>query len=169
VGFTAYMGLLDIGHPQPGKTVVVAAARGAVGSVVGQIAKLKGCRAIGIAGGEENCQYVVHELGFDAYLDHHATDLPKQLAAACPNGIDIYFESVGGAVFDTAMPHLNAKARVPMCGMIASYNSTKPPSGPDRLAQLVGLVLRQRIKIQGLIIFEDYGTRFGEFLARMSG
>jgi NADPH-dependent curcumin reductase len=167
-GFTAYMGLLDIGQPKPGETVVVAAASGAVGSVVGQIAKLKGCRAIGIAGGAEKCRYVVETLGFDACIDHHSSDLPALLSAACPKGIDVYFESVGGAVFDAVMPLLNAKARIPVCGMIAAYNATSLPSGPDRVGLLMGMILRKRITMKGFIIFDDYGPRFGEFYKEMS-
>jgi NADPH-dependent curcumin reductase len=167
-GFTGYMGLLDIGQPKAGETVVVAAASGAVGSVVGQIAKIKGCRAVGVAGGADKCRYVVEELGFDVCIDHRAADLPAQLAAACPKGIDVYFESVGGAVFDAVMPLLNAKARIPVCGMIAAYNATSLPPGPDRLGLLMGMILRKRIKMQGFIIFDDYGPRFGEFTKQMS-
>ena len=167
-GFTAYMGLLDIGQPKAGETVVVAAASGAVGSVVGQIAKLKDCRAIGIAGGAEKCRFVVEELGFDACIDHRSADMPRQLAAACPNGIDVYFESVGGAVFDAVLPLLNVSARVPVCGLIAHYNDTSLPPGPDRMGLLVGSLLKKRIKMQGFIIFDDYGPRFGEFIDQMS-
>ncbi|HEV2538676.1 MAG TPA: NADP-dependent oxidoreductase [Frateuria sp.] len=167
-GFTAYMGLLDIGQPRPGETVVVGAASGAVGSVVGQIARLKGCRVVGIAGGNEKCGYVVDELGFDACADHHAEDLPQQLEAACRQGIDVYFESVGGAVFDAVLPLLNAKARIPLCGLIAQYNDTRLPPGPDRMGLLMRTLLTKRIRMQGFIIFDDYGPRFGEFLAPMS-
>ena len=167
-GFTAYMGLLDIGQPQPGETVVVAAASGAVGSAVGQIAKLKGSRAIGIAGGPEKCRYVVEELGFDACLDHHAADLKQQLAAACPDGIDVYFENVGGVVFNAVLPLLNPRARVPVCGLIAHYNDTALPPGPDRLGLLMGTILKKRIRMQGFIIWNDYGPRHGEFFAQMS-
>ncbi|MCV2353289.1 NADP-dependent oxidoreductase [Paucibacter sp. B2R-40] len=166
-GFTAYMGLLDIGKPVAGETVVVAAASGAVGSVVGQIAKLKGCTVIGIAGGKDKCRYVMEELGFDFCVDHHVEDLPGHLAAACPSGIDVYFESVGGAVFDAVLPLLNAKARIPVCGLIAAYNNTDLPPGPDRLSMLVGTLLRQRIKMQGFIIFDDYGARWSEFAGAM--
>jgi NADPH-dependent curcumin reductase len=167
-GFTAYMGLLDIGQPQPGETVVVAAASGAVGSVVGQIAKLKGCHVVGVAGGAEKCRYVTDELGFDACVDHHLEDFPQQLEAACRQGIDVYFESVGGAVFDAVLPLLNTKARIPLCGLIAQYNATALPAGPDRLGLLTGTLLTKRIRMQGFIIFDDYGARFGEFLAPMS-
>ncbi|CAI0722407.1 NADP-dependent oxidoreductase [Serratia entomophila] len=167
-GFTAYMGLLDIGQPQQGETLVVAAASGAVGSVVGQIGKLKGCRVVGVAGGAEKCRYVVEELGFDACIDHRAADFAAQLAAACPQGIDVYYENVGGAVFDAVMPLLNAKARIPVCGIIAHYNATQLPPGPDRLAMLEGLILRKRIRMQGFIIFDDYASGYDDFLQQMS-
>lgn len=167
-GFTAYMGLLEIGQPKPGETVVVAAASGAVGSVVGQIAKIKGCRVVGIAGGADKCRFVVDELRFDACIDHHAADLQQQLAAACPKGIDVYFENVGGAVFDAVLPLLNARARVPLCGLIAHYNDTALPQGPDRLGLLTRTLLTKRIRMQGFIIFDDYGDRFGEFLSQMT-
>jgi NADPH-dependent curcumin reductase CurA len=166
-GFTAYMGLLDIGRPVAGETVVVAAASGAVGSVVGQIAKIKGCTVVGIAGGEDKCRYVIDELGFDFCVDHRADDLPGHLAAACPKGIDVYFENVGGAVFDAVLPLLNAKARIPVCGLIAAYNATELPPGPDRLGLLVGVLLRKRIKMQGFIVFDDYGPRWSEFARAM--
>ena len=166
-GFTAYMGLLDIGQPKSGETVVVAAASGAVGAVVGQIAKLKGCRVVGIAGGPEKCRFVVDELGFDACLDRRGPDLRKELAAACPQGIDVYFENVGGAVFAAVMPLLNAKARVPVCGLIAHYNDTALPPGPDRLGLLTRAILTKRIKVQGFIIFDDYGHRYPEFASQM--
>lgn len=166
-GFTAYMGLLDIGRPKAGETVVVAAASGAVGAVVGQIARLQGCRVVGIAGGSEKCRYVVEKLGFDACLDHQQPDLPAALAAACPQGIDVYFESVGGAVFDAVLPLLNVAARIPLCGLIAHYNDTALPDGPDRLGLLTRTLLVKRIKMQGFIIFDDYGPRYGEFLSQM--
>jgi NADPH-dependent curcumin reductase len=166
-GFTAYMGLLDIGQPAAGETVVVGAASGAVGSVVGQIAKIKGCYVVGIAGGEDKCRYVIDELGFDHCVDHRDEDLPGHLAAACPKGIDVYFESVGGAVFDAVLPLLNPRARVPVCGLVAAYNDTALPSGPDRLGLLMGTLLRKRIRMQGFIIFDDYGPRFGEFAGAM--
>ena len=166
-GFTAYMGLLDIGQPKQGETVVVAAASGAVGSVVGQIAKIKGCRVVGIAGGADKCRFVKEELGFDVCLDRR-TDLKKALAASCPNGIDVYFENVGGAVFDAVMPLLNVRARVPLCGLISHYNDTQLPEGPNRLPQLTRTILTKRIKIQGYIITEDYRSRFGEFYSQMS-
>jgi hypothetical protein len=166
-GFTAYMGLLDIGQPKAGETVVVAAASGAVGSVVGQIARIQGCRAVGIAGGADKCRHVTEELGFDACVDHRAEGLPGRLAAACPDGIDVYFENVGGAVFDAVLPLLNPRARIPLCGLIASYNATALPPGPDRLGLLAGTLLRKRIRMQGYIIYDDYGPRFGEFAGAM--
>ena len=161
-GLTAYVGLLDIGQPQPGETVVVAAATGAVGSVVGQIAKLKGCRVVGIAGGARKCAYAREELGFDDCLDHHSAELPQRLAEACPKGIDVYFESVGGAVLYAVIPLLNVGARVPLCGLISWYNLEKLPAGVDRTPQLLLAALRQRVKIQGFIIFDHY-RRMGAF------
>lgn len=166
-GFTAYMGLLDIGDPKPGETVVVAAATGAVGSVVGQIAKLKGCHVVGIAGGPKKCKAGVDTFGFDLCLDHYASDFDQQLANACPNGIDVYFESVGGKVFDAVLPLLNVKARISVCGLIAHYNDTELPEGPDRLPLLMKTFLVRRIKAQGFIIY-DYNSRYGEFLADMT-
>lgn len=161
-GFTAYMGLLDIGAPKAGETVCVAAATGAVGSAVGQIAKLKGCRAVGIAGGPEKCEYALRELGFDACLDHRDPSFAKRLAEACPKGIDVYFENVGGEVFDAVWPLLNTFARVPVCGLISRYNAITLPNGPDRTPQILSTILYKRIKLQGFIIL-DYNARFGEF------
>ncbi|MEO2279629.1 NADP-dependent oxidoreductase [Pseudoalteromonas pernae] len=166
-GFTAYMGLLDIGQPQAGETVVVAAASGAVGANVGQIAKIKGARVIGIAGGEEKCRYVVEELGFDACIDHKADDFAAQLAKVCNNGIDVYFENVGGKVFDAVLPLLNTKARIPVCGLISQYNATELPDGPDRMALLMGKVLSKRMTMKGFIIYDDYGHRYEEFAKDM--
>ncbi|MDN3611924.1 NADP-dependent oxidoreductase [Vibrio ostreicida] len=162
-GFTAYMGLLDIGRPTQGDTLVVAAATGAVGSMVGQIGKLKGCRVIGIAGGEEKCRYAKDHLGFDECIDHKAKDFSAQLMAACDQGIDIYFENVGGHVFDSVMPLLNTGARIPLCGLISQYNATELPQGPDRMSLLMGQLLVKRIKMQGFIIFDDYAHRYNEF------
>ena len=167
-GFTGYMGLLDIGQPKAGETVVVGAATGAVGSVVGQVAKLKGCRAVGVAGGAEKCRYAVETLGFDACIDHRRPDLKRQLAEACPNGIDVYFESVGGAVLDAVLPLLNPRARIPLCGMIAHYNDAQLRRGVDRGPLLMGTLLKRRVRLQGFIIFADYGPRFPEFLKQMS-
>ncbi|MEH6567371.1 MAG: NADP-dependent oxidoreductase [Halopseudomonas sp.] len=167
-GFTGYMGLTDIGQPKEGETVVVAAATGPVGTVVGQVAKLKGCRVVGVAGGEEKCRYAVEELGFDECIDHKSDDFSDQLATACSEGIDVYFESVGGPVFDAVMPLLNPHSRVPLCGLIAQYNATEQPEGPDRLPQLMRLLLTQRVTIHGFIIFDNYGDRYPEFLEAMT-
>ena len=167
-GFTAYMGLLDIGQPKPGETVVVAAATSAVGSVVGQIAKLKECCVVGIAGGAEKCHYAVEELGFDACLDHRIPKLHEELAAACPNGIDVYFENVGGLVFDAVLPLLNARARIPLCGLIATYNGDPAAESKYRTSQVMATLLKKRIRVQGFIIFEDYGPHFGEFRKQMA-
>ena len=157
-GMTAYCGLLEIGQPKPGETVVVAAASGAVGSVVGQIAKIKGARAVGVAGGPDKCRYVVSELGFDACIDHRAPDLAKQLEAACPKGIDVYFENVGGAVQQAVWPLLNPFARVPVCGVIAQYNATAPSPGPD-----IATILRKRLLVRGFIV-SDFAAKQGDFL-----
>ncbi|RUR96320.1 NADP-dependent oxidoreductase [Pectobacterium polaris] len=162
-GFTAYMGITDIGQPKAGETLVVAAATGPVGATVGQLGKLKGCRVVGVAGGAEKCRYAVEVLGFDACLDHRADDFPEQLKQACPKGIDIYFENVGGKVFDAVLPLLNTSARIPVCGLVSGYNATGLPDGPDRLPLLMGTILKKRIRMQGFIIFDDYGHRFDEF------
>nr|WP_319556702.1 NADP-dependent oxidoreductase [uncultured Vibrio sp.] len=167
-GFTAYMGLLDIGQPKPGETIVVASATGPVGSTVGQIAKLKGCRVVGIAGGEDKCRYAKEELGFDECIDHKADDFAQQLENACDNGIDVYFENVGGKVFDAVMPLLNVNARIPVCGLISQYNATELPQGTNNLPLLMSKVLTKRIKVQGFIIFDDYGHRYDEFAQDMN-
>ncbi|SDZ83489.1 NADP-dependent oxidoreductase [Microbulbifer marinus] len=166
-GFTAYMGLLDIGQPKAGETLVVAAATGPVGATVGQIGKIKGCRVVGVAGGPDKCRYGVEELGFDACIDHYADDFDEQLAAACPDGIDVYYENVGGKVLDAVLPLLNTFARIPVCGLVSQYNAESLPEGPDRMGLLMGQALVKRLKIQGFIIF-DYQDRFGEFFPQMS-
>lgn len=167
-GFTAYMGLLDIGQPKAGETLVVAAATGPVGATVGQIAKIKGCRTVGIAGGAEKCRHAVEQLGFDVCLDHYAEDFAEQLKQAVPNGIDIYYENVGGKVFDAVLPLLNAAARIPVCGVVSQYNVTEQAQGPDRLPSFVGTLLRKRIRMQGFIIFEDYADHYPAFHQQMS-
>lgn len=167
-GFTGYMGFTDIGKPQKGETLVVAAATGPVGATVGQVANQYGLRTVGIAGGKEKCDFAVNELGFDACIDHKADDFAEQLKAACPDGIDIYYENVGGKVFDAVMPLLNAHARIPVCGLVAQYNATELPEGQDRLSVLTGLILSQRLTIKGFIIFEEYGDHYPEFLKTMS-
>jgi hypothetical protein len=166
-GFTAYVGLLDIGAPRAGETVVVAAATGAVGSMVGQIAKIKGARVVGIAGGTDKCRYAVEELGFDACVDHRDPRFAERLAAACPDGIDVYFENVGGAVFDAVQPLLNLNARVPVCGFISHYNGAAM-DGPDRLPAWMATLLAKRIRMQGFIILDHYATRFDAFRDDMS-
>jgi NADPH-dependent curcumin reductase CurA len=165
-GMTAYTGLLDIGKPQAGETVVVAAASGAVGSAVGQIAKIKGARAVGIAGGKEKCDYVRGELGFDECLDHRDPNLAAKLREACPKGIDVYFENVGGAVFEAVFPLLNAFARVPVCGLIAHYNDTEAVA-PKWAASMMRAVLTKRLTIRGFIV-SDFAARHGDFLRDMS-
>lgn len=168
-GFTAYMGLMDIGQPKDGETLVVAAATGPVGATVGQLGKLKGCHVVGVAGGEEKCRYAIETLGFSACLDHHKEDFAEQLAATCPDGIDIYFENVGGKVFDAVFPLLNTAARVPVCGLVSTYNTRNAPTeGPDRTPQILGSILKRRIRLQGFIIFQDYGDRYPEFLQAMT-
>ncbi|MBK5511269.1 MULTISPECIES: NADP-dependent oxidoreductase [unclassified Pseudomonas] len=166
-GMTAYMGLIDIGQPKAGETLVVAAASGAVGSVVGQVAKIKGLRVVGVAGGADKCRYVVEELGFDACIDHKSPDFANDLALACPKGVDIYYENVGGKVFDAIMPLLNTKARIPLCGLIAGYNAHEAPSGPDRLPQFQRTLLTKRVRMQGFIVFDDYADRQPEFVSAM--
>ncbi len=165
-GMTAYTGLLDIGKPQPGETVVVAAASGAVGSAVGQIARIKGARAIGIAGGKEKCDYVRNELGFDDCVDHRDPNLAAKLKEACPNGIDVYFENVGGAVFEAVFPLLTTFARIPVCGLIAEYNHFGQTS-PKWAGAMMRAVLTKRLTIRGFIV-SDFATRHADFLRDMS-
>jgi NADPH-dependent curcumin reductase CurA len=131
------------------------------------VAKIKGLRAVGVAGGADKCKYVVEELGFDACIDHKAPDFAEHLAKACPKGIDIYYENVGGHVFDAVVPLLNPKARIPLCGLIAGYNATEVPQGPDRLPMLQRTLLTKRVRIQGFIVFDDYGDRQPEFISHM--
>ncbi len=167
-GFTAYAGLLTIGQPKAGETVVVAAASGPVGSAVGQIAKIKGARAVGIAGGADKCAYLRDELKFDAVVDHRAPDFAEQLKAACPKGIDVYFENVGGPLWDAVQPLLNNFARVPVCGLIANYNATSAPQGPDRSARLMRDILVKRLTIRGFIVF-DFADKMPDFQREMPG
>jgi hypothetical protein len=157
-GLTAYVGLMDIGQPKPGETVAVSAASGAVGSVVGQIARMQGCRAVGIAGSRAKCEYVVGELGFHACVNYNAGDFEETLAAACPSGIDVYFENVGGAVASAVLKLLNEKARIPLCGLISDYNATTPPPGPNLRPLLV-----KRAMIRGFIV-SDHSDRAAAFL-----
>ncbi|MCG7521893.1 NADP-dependent oxidoreductase [Ruegeria sp. Ofav3-42] len=169
-GYTAYAGLLKIGEPKPGETVVVASASGPVGATVGQIAKIKGCRVVGIAGGPEKCAHVVENLGFDACIDHKADDFAAQLATSCPNGIDVYFENVGGKVLYGVLPLLNPFARMPICGMIAWYNLTGLPEGPDMGPAILGTLLTMKVKAQGFIIFDSFPIElYQEFSRDMTG
>ncbi|MBW4492871.1 MAG: NADP-dependent oxidoreductase [Oscillatoria princeps RMCB-10] len=154
-GCTAYFGLLDIGQPKQGETVVVSAAAGAVGSIAGQIAKIKGCRAVGIAGSDEKCRWIVEELGFDAAINYKTADVAQALAETCPNGIDVYFENVGGAILDAVLANLNLYARIPLCGFISAYNAKEPVPGPYNL----GMILMKRARVQGFIV-SDYFSRW---------
>jgi NADPH-dependent curcumin reductase len=162
-GMTAYFGLKEIGQPKAGETVVVSAASGAVGSVVGQLAKLWGCRAVGIAGGREKCDYVTRELGFDACVDYKAGNLPRDLKEACPKGVDVYFENVGGEMLDTLLRNMNVFSRIIVCGLIAEYSVTQPYG-----LKMIRSVLVNRIKMQGMIVF-DWKDRYGEAIKALGG
>lgn len=166
-GLTAYTGLLNIGQPKPGETVVVAAAAGAVGSVVGQIAKIKGCRAVGIAGGKQKCDFVRNDLGFDVCVDHRGAAFAEELKTACPKGIDVYFENVGGRVLQAVAPLLNPFGRVPVCGLIAHYNATELPPGPDRVPMLMAAVLTRRLTLRGFIV-TDFAGQQPDFIRDMT-
>ena len=166
-GLTAWAGLTQIGQPKAGETLVVAGASGPVGGTVGQIGKILGCRVVGIAGGPEKCAHVVDTLGFDACIDYKAHGFSGALKAAVPGGIDIYFENVGGAVFDAVLPLLNACARIPVCGLISQYNATSLPDGPDRMPYLMGQILRKRMTVRGFIVFQDFGHLYPEFAGKM--
>ena len=162
-GFTAYVGLLDLGEPKAGETVFVSAAAGAVGSIVGQIAKLKGCRAVGSAGSDDKVALLTRELGFDAAFNYKTSDLEEALGRTCPDGIDVYFENVGGDHLQAALNHMNPFGRIPACGMISQYNNSAPVPGPNNLSTIV----RQRLVIRGFIV-SDHGARRPAFLADMS-
>ncbi len=163
-GMTGYFGLMDVGQPQPGETVVVSGAAGAVGQTVGQLARIKGCRAVGIAGGKAKCDWVVNELGFDACIDYKAPDLRDALKAACPKGVDIYFDNVGGDILDLVLARINRKARIIICGAISQYNNTTPVQGPKNYLSL----LVNRARMEGIVVF-DYTDRFPLAVAEMSG
>ncbi|MGZ4779872.1 MAG: NADP-dependent oxidoreductase, partial [Thermoanaerobaculia bacterium] len=162
IGLTAYVGLLDIGKPKEGETVVVSAAAGAVGSIAGQIARIKGCRVVGTAGTDEKCRFVVDELKFDACINYKKEDLNAALKAACPSGIDVYFDNVGGAVLEAVLKRINVHARIPLIGLISQYSHAKPQPGPN-----LGSILVNRALIQGMIIF-DHADRMPEFLREMA-
>lgn len=163
-GMTAYFGLLDIGQPKEDETVVVSGAAGAVGSLVGQIAKIKGCRVIGIAGGKDKCDYLINELGLDGAIDYKEGNLHKELKAKCPNGVDVYFDNVGGEILDAVLTKINMKARIVICGAISQYNNTTPIKGPSNYLSL----LVNRAKMQGMVVF-DYAPRYGEAARQMAG
>ena len=169
-GYTAHAGLLRIGEPKPGETVVVAAASGPVGATVGQIARLKGCRVVGIAGGPEKCAHVTDTLGFDACIDHRAEDFARQLAAACPDGIDIYFENVGGKVLYAVLPLLNPNARVPVCGVVSWYNLPGLPEGRDHGPMIMSTILKMKVRMQGFIIYDSFpASSYDDFVRDMTG
>jgi NADPH-dependent curcumin reductase CurA len=163
-GMTAYFGLLDIGKPQPGQTVVVSGAAGAVGMVVGQIARIHGCRVVGIAGGAEKCRYLVAELGFDAAIDYKAEDVRKALRQQCPKGIDVFFDNVGGDILDAALTNLARHARIVICGAISQYNNTTPVRGPSNYLSL----LVHRASMTGMVVF-DYAGRYPEAASAIAG
>jgi NADPH-dependent curcumin reductase len=163
-GFTAYIGLHLIGKPQAGETVVVAASSGPVGSLVGQLAKLAGARAVGIAGGPEKCAFVKNELGFDAAIDHRSPEFPAQLAAACPKGIDVYFENVGGAIWQAVLRLLNDFARVPVCGLIAQYSGTSRGDGTDHLPATMRQILSRSLTLRGFIYYDFAEKHYADFL-----
>jgi NADPH-dependent curcumin reductase len=155
-GFTAYYGMVHIGKPKPGETVVVSAAAGAVGSLACQVARIHGARVVGIAGSETKLSYLREELGVEAAVSHRSPTLARDLAAACPSGIDVYFENVGGVVLDAVLPLLNKGARIPLCGRIAHYNETELPAGPNRVPALLGTLLTKRVTLRGFIIHDHF-------------
>ncbi|MFZ4759004.1 MAG: NADP-dependent oxidoreductase [Burkholderiaceae bacterium] len=163
-GMTAYFGLLDVGQPREGETVVVSGAAGAVGQTVGQVAKIKGCRVVGIAGGADKCAFVVNELGFDACIDYKAGSVRDGLKQHCPKGIDVYFDNVGGDILDTVLTRINRKARIVICGAISQYNNTGPVKGPSNYLSL----LVNRARMEGIVVF-DYAARYGEAVRDIAG
>ncbi|WP_405811047.1 NADP-dependent oxidoreductase [Streptomyces sp. NBC_00210] len=162
-GMTAYFGLLDIGRPKPGQTVVISGAAGAVGNVVGQVAKILGCRVIGIAGGERKCRSVVEEFGFDAAIDYQTEDVRKALRTHAPDGVDVYFDNVGGDILDAVLTRLARGARIVICGAISQYNNTEPVKGPSNYMSL----LVNRASMTGMVVF-DYADRYGEGVAQLA-
>ncbi|CAG4908157.1 unnamed protein product [Acidocella sp. C78] len=163
-GMTAYFGLLAVGEPKAGETVVVSAAAGAVGALVGQIAKIQGCRVVGIAGREDKCRYIVDELGFDAAIDYKSESVPERLRETCPDGIDVYFDNVGGQILDDCLARINLRARIVICGAISQYNNTTPVRGPANYLSL----LVNRARMQGMIVF-DWADRYPEGMRAMAG
>lgn len=158
-GLTAYFGLLDIGQPKEGETVLISGGAGAVGSVVGQLAKIHGCRAVGLAGSDDKCAWMTDELGFDAAINYKTAELDVAIQAACPNGVDVYFDNVGGEILDLALRFINQGARIPICGAISQYNATEPVPGPANYLSL----LVNRARMEGFIVF-DFRRRYGEAL-----
>ena len=167
-GFTGYIGLTQIGDPQEGDTLVVAAATGPVGSTVGQVGKIKGCRVVGIAGGTDKCRHATEVLSFDECIDHRADDFAERLQSACPDGIDIYFENVGGKVFDAVEPLLNTRARIAVCGQISIWKSPAVSDSPDRRAQFMRTILIKQLKIQGFIASQDFPEHIPAFREQMA-
>jgi len=163
-GMTAYWGLMDVGQPKPGETLVVSGAAGAVGSTVGQIAKIKGCRTVGIAGGKDKCDYVVNMLGFDACIDYKADDVKKALKVNCPGGVDIYFDNVGGDILDAVLTRINLHSRIVICGAISQYNNTEAVKGPANYLSL----LVNRARMEGIVVF-DYAPRYKEAAIEIGG
>jgi NADPH-dependent curcumin reductase len=163
-GMTGYFGLIDVGQPKAGETLVVSGAAGAVGQTVGQMAKIKGCRVVGIAGGAAKCEWVVTELGFDACIDYKSGSVRDGLKQHCPNGVDIYFDNVGGEILDTVLTRINRKARIVICGAISQYNSTAPVKGPANYLSL----LVNRARMEGIVVF-DYADRYALAIAEMAG
>jgi NADPH-dependent curcumin reductase CurA len=163
-GLTAYFGLLDVGRPEPGQTVVVSGAAGSVGSIAGQIARIKGCRVVGIAGGSDKCRWLVDELGFDAAIDYKAADVRGELKTAAPDGVDVFFDNVGGKVLEAVLARLARGARIVICGAVSQYNATEPPPGPSNYMQL----LVARASMTGFVIF-DYEERYPEGLTQLAG
>ncbi|MCU0896162.1 MAG: NADP-dependent oxidoreductase [Burkholderiales bacterium] len=163
-GMTAYFGLLEVGQPKPGETVVVSGAAGAVGQTVGQVARIKGCRVVGIAGGQAKCDLVVKELGFDACIDYKAGSVRDGLKAHCPKGVDVYFDNVGGEILDTVLTRINRKARIVICGAISQYNNTTPMRGPSNYMSL----LVNRARMEGMVVF-DYADRYPVAIKEIAG
>lgn len=162
-GLSAYFGLFDIGEPREGETVLVSGAAGAVGSIAGQLARIAGCRVVGVAGGEEKCRHLVEDMGFDGAIDYQAPGMRQAIKAACPDGIDVYFDNVGGETLEAALTYCNDHARVVMCGAISQYNATELPPGPRN----IGLLIVRRIRMQGFIVM-DFAERYGEAVPRLA-
>ena len=162
-GMTAYFGLIEVGQPKPGETVVVSGAAGAVGQTVGQVARQLGCRVVGIAGGKEKCDFVVNQLGFDACIDYKNSAVKDGLKAHCPNGVDVYFDNVGGEILDTVLTRINLKARIVICGAISQYNNTTPVKGPTNYLSL----LVNRARMEGIVVF-DYADRYHQAVSAMA-